>query len=143
MKDRVKKIQGPHKPSKKTRASHKQNWARSKNVHNKAVANTPLGTKVRAMLYDMTKDVKYKEKNFKKNFKSGKIYKVSEVRSSLASAKRKATANARKQYVKVTKVQKKRGLKKSTLKKFKEANPHLWNPLFSFDEADIEAFYDS
>lgn len=140
---KAKKIQGPIKPTHKTRSTHKQNWARAKNVSEKAKANTPLGKKIRAMLYDMTKDTKYKERNFKKLDSAGKHYTPTEIRSSLSLAKTKATSNAKKQYERLVKIQKKKGIKKTTFKDFKKANPHLVNPLTGFDSADIEAFYDS
>jgi|SRR3989304_4226649 len=145
MKQRKEKLkeQGPNKPAHKTRSTHKQNWARSNNVHSKATANSELGKKIRSMLYQMTKEKKYVEKNFQKNSSRGITYSKMEIRSSLALAKRKALVDTKKHHQRLVKIQKKRGIKKTSLKDFKRANPHLVNPLTGFDTADVEAFYDS
>lgn len=139
-----KSVQLPVKPTKQSsRTTHKQIWSRAENVKKKANAETELGKKIRAMLFDMTKETKYKEKNFQKSVKSGNIFTKSEIRTSLSMAKKKATVNARKQYKRLLITQKKRKIKTTSWKNFKIANPHLINPLSGFDSADIESFYDS
>lgn len=130
----------PVKATKHTRTTHKQIWSRADNVRKKADADTELGKKIRAMLFDMTKETKYKEKNYQK---SKTRYTISEIRSSLSMAKKKAVVNAKKQHKRLVKTQKKRGVKKTSWKNFVIANPYLVNPLTGFDSADIEAFYDS
>ena len=177
------KFIGAVKPTGKTKSSKAQNIARYTNVWNKANANTELGKKIRGMLYDMTKDKNYLEKNYIKNDVAGIHYTKSEIRASLSFAKTKALVNAKKQhkrlqtiqkrtnhipsytefrkdnpkftrskvdvkkahraYNKLVKEQKKKNLRKTSFKDFKQANPHLVNPLAGFDSADIEAFYDS
>jgi len=140
---RQKKLQGPVKPKRKIHLTHKQNWARASNVHNKATANTDLGKKIRSMLYQMTKEQKYKESIFQKNHRAGTNYSEIEIRSSLSLAKKLASENSKKQYKRLVKIQTKKKLKKTTYKEFKKANPHLLNPLTGFDTADTESFYDS
>lgn len=138
-----KSFQGPIKKVTPKHQTHKQNWSRTKNVHTKATTNTELGKKIRSMLYEMTKDKKYRENNFQKNFSQGKTYSKTEIRSSLSLAKKLALENTKKQHKKVTQIQKKKGLKQTSFSEFKKANPHLVNPTFGFDTADIESFYDS
>lgn len=99
------KFIGAVKPTGKLRVSRKQSWSRADNVTKKANSDTELGKKVRAMLFDMTKDKKYKERNYQKSkLKYDKV----EVRTSLTQAKKLAEVNAKKQYKRLVKIQKER-----------------------------------
>lgn len=96
---------GAVKPTGKLRVSKKQSWSRAGNVTTKANMNSELGKKVRLMLFEMTKDKKFKEKNFQKSkLKYDKV----EIRSSLTLARRIAEVNAKKQYKRLVKIQKER-----------------------------------
>lgn len=87
------KFIGAVKPTGKLRVSRKQSWSRASNVTKKANADTELGKKVRAMLFDMTKDKKFKERNYQ----SSKLkFTKTEIRTSLTDARKLAEINAKK-----------------------------------------------
>lgn len=96
---------GAVKPTGKLRVSRKQSWSRAENVTKKANADTELGKKVRAMLFDMTKDKKFKERNYQK---SKLKYNKTEIRTSLTEARKLAEVNAKKQHKRLVRIQKER-----------------------------------
>ena len=104
--------------------SRKQTKARYTNVFNKASQKTPLGIKIRSMLFEMTKDTKYKEKNFQRDTRAGATYSLSEVRDSLKLAKEKKLVNAKKQYKRLVNIQKEQN-KITTFTQFRKDNPQF------------------
>ena len=116
------KFIGAVKPTGKQRSSKPQVKARLTNVWNKANSNTELGKKIRSMMYDMTKDKKYVEKNYQKNITGGKAYSKIDIRDGLSFAKKKAQSNAKKQYKRLITIQK-RTNKITTYAEFKKNNP--------------------
>ena len=115
---------GAVKPTGKQHSSKLQVQSRLTNVWNKANANNELGKKIRAMMYDMTKDKKYVEKNYQREITIGNSYSKIDIRNGLAFAKKRALGNAKKQYKRLVTVQK-RTNKITTYAEFRKNNPQF------------------
>lgn len=118
------KFIGAVKPTGKQRSSKLQVKSRLTNVWNKANANTELGKKVRAMMYDMSKDKKYVEKNYQREIIKGNAYSKIDIRDGLSFAKKRAIANAKIQYKRLVTIQKKAN-KITTYAEFRKDNPQF------------------
>lgn len=118
------KFIGAVKPTGKQKSSKLQVKSRLTNVWNKANANTELGKKIRAMMYDMSKDKKYVEKNYQREIIKGNAYSKIDIRDGLAFAKKRALNNAKIQYKRLVTIQKKAN-KITTYAEFRKDNPQF------------------
>ena len=108
--------------------TRKQYFSRVRNVVKHANNNTAKGKILRAELFRVTKQAKFKEKNFQKRKEK---YKFREISGTVTRIEKIRKLKIRKRWIELG--------KPTTLKKFEKANRHQ----IDFEIEDIEIYFDS
>ncbi len=114
----------------------KQYWSRVGNAHAHLGSNSQDGERSRKEMFRLTKQTKYTQKNYLKNFAKGKVYTKREIARDVSKVEKMKTSQLKTQWKKV------KGTNKTRLKSFKQfrrVNRHMTVTDFS----EIEFIYDS
>lgn len=94
-------------------------WSGIRNVHGRMIRNDKTGQTARKAYYERTGDKKFKETNYQKALKKGRVYTVNDVRAGNSTINKNRDKALRKEFKRL----KKKGLVKGSFKAFKKANP--------------------
>jgi hypothetical protein len=96
-------------------------WSGIRNVHGRMIRNDKTGITARKAYYERTGDKKFKESNYQKALKKGRVYTVNDVRGGNSTINKNREKALRKEHKRLLK-KGAEGVPKN-FKEFKKANP--------------------